>query len=261
MSLACPECLKDLGPSEDFPGREGTMVHPNLLSLVYTIPKKQDEKPGYVMKYLPIEISTSLCFECIEGQIQAEKRETLLKPIYDCYKAETYWRMVEEQQKGKWCDSSDSRLWIDKHNQFQEKLKALKRTCVFCDSNVKNGFPFFRARVIDKVYSSQHLSGVFQFTNYSFSDMKTGMTNFLICFDDMQSHFPKCFKLLSYSLVGGQRNDPDFKPGPNELYISSEFEKAFESETGKSIDDITKEMILDNKGISNIRIIRKSREK
>jgi len=255
MSLACNECRRDMGPSETFPGREGTFVYPVLLSLVYV---PAENGAGYTMKYLKQINGRSLCFECIENQMHSERKEKTIKPVYEAYEAEINLDRIEEDRKGRFLVPEDHVKLLHAYNEYDKRTKEINPECIFCDGEVENGKPFFVPVVIDKVHSEKVLSGLFVPTNYSWSTVKSGSTRFRICFDDFRNHFAKTFESLSYDMTG--EINPNIKPNLSELYITPAFEKALEEQTGQSFDEYMDKLIKET-GLNNIAILRKLRDK
>ena len=255
MSLICNECREEMGPGKILPGREGTMVHPVVMALAY-LPTK--DGVSYKSAYLRARENASLCFRCIDNKLPPERREAL-KKIYTAYEEETRFGALQEEQKGKWQGPDEPRHWLKAYKKFKRSLGKLEKGCLFCSSDVQTGKPFFNARVIDRVYSGKHLSG---FTipdltlghNYSCSNLREGQTSFKVCFDDFRINFPNTFAMLSYLLTGEE--NPDVEPVRDTLYLSPEFEEAFERETGKSMDEGLRKFL---EGIGDIRIIRRER--
>jgi hypothetical protein len=161
-------------------------------------------------------------------------------------------RMVEKEQEGRWIDNNGSKRWVDAYDKFKALSEKLTQNCIFCDSDAKNGRPFFKANVIDRVYSSQHLGGLF-FSgngNYSWSNMKTGSTGFRVCFDDFRKHFPRTFEQFSYNMLG--EKNPNLKHRQSELFIDPGVEQAIFEETGKPIDELLGEQTMKNLKISRM---------
>ena len=197
MSLVCNECGEDLGPSKTLPGREGTMVYPSVISLIY-LPEKEG---AYTARYLESQCNRSLCFRCISDKLPQE-RHNGLNLIYEIYEAETELRKIEKGESGLWIGVGKTG-WSDAYKRFEEKLKKIDDSeCLFCNKDVKNGKPFFTAMVIERAYSQQHLSGLFAFTNYSWTNFKVGSTQFRFCFEDFRKNFPRNFEQLSYDMQG-----------------------------------------------------------
>jgi len=254
MSLICTNCNKDMGPSEELPGREGTLVTPVLTSLVYL--PLGGGSPSYETAYLAAPQNASLCFECIETAIPRERKEKL-REIYDVCGLETAYRMIEESQKGRFVGGRELIRVVEAEKRFSESLDALEEGCLFCGENVRDGNPFFVSRVIDRVYSVNHLSGVFQFNNYSFSNLRQGRTSFGFCFNDFRTHFPKVFEYLSCLMLG--KPIPGRNAQPNELYIGSGVAEAIEGKTGMSFDEFLDRQVT-GRGLDGIKIIRREDE-
>jgi hypothetical protein len=238
-----------MAPSHDLPGREGTLVHPNVLSFIYSPQLLDDKRVFYKIEYLMSQENRSLCFECIENRISEDRKSTILKPIYESYRAETEFFEIENRQKGKFISVSDQ-SWSDALKKYEDLNKNIPATCIFCDCDTKNGKPFFTAIVIDKAKSSKNTG----FTgNYQFSNIEKGMTCFNICFDDMTKNFPKTFEQLGYDLLGEPNVHRDVT---SEIFIDQKIKEAYEKETGQNLDDMMKEMMKQSKYKN---ILRKSR--
>lgn len=248
MSLVCYECHRDMKPSQTFPGREGTLVYPVVHSIVYV---PMDGGTSYELTYLKAPDNLAVCFECFEKGI-GEKESSVLKSIYKAYELENDFEIFEEERKLRGLDSNGMESWSKAFNEYKKASDAIRPGCLFCGDDVRNGNPFFIAMVINKVYSSKHLTFG---TNYSWSNMKEGMTGFEICFEDFRKQLPRTFEQLSYSMLG--RRNPSQKIEPGELYVSPEVEKAFEQETGETFDDFIDRMMKD--GIDNLRIVRRKK--
>jgi hypothetical protein len=236
-----------MGPSDDLPGREGNLVYPAVSGLVY-LPTK--EGISYKIKYVYPDVSTSLCFKCIDSKVPQERREVLEK-VYASYRTETFFKAYQESERGKLVDCKESK-WSEFYDRFKDGLSKLEKDCLFCGDNIENGNPFFIGRVIDKVSSSKNLTfGV----NYSCSNMKMGSTFFRICFDDLRKNFPRVFENLSFSLSG--EKNLNFSTKQNEIYIDKELEEAYERETGKKFDEVVRALI---QGSDNLLIVRESKD-
>lgn len=256
MSLVCNQCNQDMGPSESFPGREGVMVHPIVMALAY-LPTSQGL--SYQASYLWASQNLSLCFSCIEEKLPEERKSSLIK-VYQAYEDETRLGEIKDQLVGRWVGAREARPWSEAYDKAEASFNALEKECLFCGANVRNGKPYFTAKVIDRVYSRKNLSGIpipgiSGMSNYSWSNMKKGRTFVNFCFDDFRQHFFPLFEGLSHTLTGNR--NPNLKPGMNEIYLSPEFEQAFEGQTGKSIDKAIREL---SEGTENLRIIRREKE-
>lgn len=253
MSLVCSECNLDMSPSETLPGREGTIVHPCVLSLIYV---PLDDGTGYRMGYVEAPQNGSLCFECIERAMPKDRKPTL-DLVYSAFEAEKEFRTIDENQMGRLLPASDIKSLNNAYDKFKKRMETIESGCVLCGNDVENGKPFFVARVIDGAYSEKHLSGLFTKTNYSWSNVKPGLISFGVCFDNFRTHFPFLFERLSYELRG--EDNPDSNPNLNEIYISPEFEDALKQQSGRSVDELLNEIIRGLPGVANLRIIRRVR--
>jgi hypothetical protein len=251
MSLACTECENVLGPSKSLPGREGVIIHPIVPSFLFLPTEKGI---SYEIGYLYSDMRSNLCFECIEKKIPKERKD-LLSKVYESHEIETYFRMINYSQQGRWNNSKDGEEGLKAYNEHQESLKKLEKNCLFSGNSPDNGNPFFVGKIIEKAYSSRYLSGLPMLgeMNYSWSNYKEGSTYINFCFEDFQTNFPKSFRDLSYGLL--KKKDPDLKAKPNEVYISPRFESALEKEGGKSVDKFIEE--LNEKSGNNIVRIKK----
>ena len=273
MSLICHECESYVGPSEELPGKNCGIVYPTLLSLVY-VPLEDDKKGckiGYKLVYQESKTGLALCLRCIEtgmpekagmpGGIETPKsdknrvkdRFALLKEVYECYKAETKYKKLETQQRGRWIklgadeDMAKNKA-IDNYLKLVKKLikKGIDKSCIYCSQDVQSTHraPFFVVRLMDRVYCEDKLSGFTDEQNYSCSDLDTGRVSFKICFDDFRQNFPKSFEQISYDLR--REENPHETQAPQELHISPEFEQAIEEEGG-NIDSIVDKLQCDPK--------------
>lgn len=229
MSLICYECGIDLQPSDSLPGREGTIVHPIVPALIYVPLSKEIAKPDYKMAHVEAPDSRSLCFQCIENGFSQEKKEAL-SSVYECFEAEMSLREIEERQKGRLIPLSQLSENVKASEDLEKVFQAVRDNCLYCGEDPKA--TYFTAKVIDRVGSSQHLTG---FGSYSWSNLKKSATRFNICFEDFMNNFPRCFEQLSYDML--EEQNPNANPGGFEFFASEEFVKAVEKETGKSIEE------------------------
>ena len=223
------------------------MVHPSVLALVYLSPTEGGEL-RYTLSYLEGQQNLALCFECVEGAMPKDRIGRVLRPIYDCYEAETASSRAEHRMDGSPA-SWDSYGKLSE--AFQRKLGVLTKDCIFCDGDPKTGNPFFTARVIDKAACENEPS---LFGSYQFSFVEEGMTYFRMCFADFSAHFPKATEELSYGMLGVP--NPKAHNAIPEIHFSAEFLKAMEGE-GMSPSEIT-DMFAEGHG--DIRIVRREAE-
>jgi hypothetical protein len=252
MSLVCHECGDDMGPSQALPGREGVMVHPIVKSMIY-VPKKLKIQ-NYSLEYIMAPQNRSLCFSCIERKLPDNRKE-ILNRIYECYKAETAYEEIKASNKGKWSSDPTYRDSSEALEDLEKKFNLLEKNCLFCGEDVhKENKPYFHAWTIEKVYSSKNLSGLFQRTNYSFSDFETGQTHIKFCFEDFKKNFPRNFEQLGYDMLG--KNAPNNKKISNELYLSQTIIDECVKE-GKESQKLLKSLIKD----MNVKIIESENNK
>lgn len=228
MSLACSACEKDMGPSESFPGREGTMVYPNVLAMIWAGDETPDKQ--WPLHYVMAPGSISLCFRCIVDALP-EDRKSILEKVWSAYETETAYELANASERGRWL-APEEITSSDLFNAWKGKYKVIAQDqYVFCAKAVPdNQNPYFTAQVIDKVYCKERLT-LFFGQNYSWSDLKTGMTGFNICFVCFGEYFPASFRDLGYGLRGdrqsGRRENPK-----TELYLTSQFIEALKGEVG-----------------------------
>ena len=151
MSLMCSTCRHDMGPSECFPGREGTMICPRVLALIWPDDESGDEQWG--LHYAEVPNNISLCFRCIIAKLPEERRPILDK-VWEAYEAETAYQRAEASEQGQWL-SPDEQKSDKLFETWEEKCKEIPASqCIFCDGEIPDGQnPYFSACVIDKVYS------------------------------------------------------------------------------------------------------------
>lgn len=230
MSLICHECDTEMQPSDSLPGREGILVYPNVLSMVW-VPEDL-AKIGWSLVYDESKIWSSLCFECVESKVPTDRHKSL-EYIYEVYETETKHDEIRESQKGRFIGGEELGLGCDAWDKFQAKISKINfEECLICGGQIRKGRrPFFAARTLNRVYCRKHLSGLSILgTNYSWSHLKTGITSFRFCFDCFQL-FPNCFRALSYNLR--REVDPQqTKLAGAELYISEEVLDKFKEELG-----------------------------
>lgn len=226
MSLVCGECEIDIQPSVTLPGREGTMVHPNVPSLVW-LPESPEKA---TLAYIEAPNSRSLCFECIERHVPRGQR-AMLKAIYDCYEAETLYEAKDDSQTGRWVTGEESREVSKAWEEFKEKKNLIpKDSCIYCTNIIQKDLnPHFTARVMDRVYSGKKLS---TWQSYQWSNYKEGMTEFKFCSDCFRESFSQSFKQLSYDLRGIR--NPDARVREPEFYISPELFPEFMKYLGRN---------------------------
>lgn len=235
MSLICHNCGQEMGPSDSFPGREGTMVFPNVLSFIWVV---EAPKSKWSINYVQPKINLSLCFACIAGKVH-QKRQNVLGAVYSAYTAEINYRRNEEFEKDKMLSGEELGRGIQLFKEWKAKFGAIPNCeCIFCGTKLpddKN--PFFTVRVIDKVYSEGHLSWFN--TNYSWSNIEGGMTIFNMCFKCLRDEFPRLFEDFSYILRGVTKPNPK-NVVKNEIFLTQDFAEALRKEVG---DEKAKELI------------------
>jgi len=187
-----------MGPSDSFPGKEGTMVFPNILSFIWVA---EESEPKWSIHYVQPYVNLSLCFKCIAKEVPGE-RQNILNAVYSAYEAEINYCRNKESEKGKMLSGKDLERGSRLFDEWETKAKMISyHECIFCGTKLPdNKTPYFTARVIDKVYSEKNLSWFN--TNYSWSNMKTGIICFNICFKCLKDKFPRLFEELSYTLRG-----------------------------------------------------------
>jgi len=227
MSLLCHECGFDVQPSEVLPGREGTFIHPNVLSIVWTTGELIKDK--LALAYIEAPQNLCLCFQCIANHLPPYQH-ALLDSIYEAYKAEIDFRQIDISQKGKWISGDESGVWMKSFDFFKEKLKAIPASiCLFCNATLPaDNKPYFTVKTIDKVYSQQNLS---VFSSYSWSNCQTGTTGFKICFDCCKDNFPRILEQLSYDLRGIKESNLG-DVAKSEFYITPAFIEKLKEEVG-----------------------------
>lgn len=227
MSLCCHNCGQGLGPSDSFPGREGTMVFPNVLSLIWVA---EELEPKWSIHYVQPYVDLSLCFECIAKEVP-EERQNVLGAVYSAYEAEINYRRNEEAEKGKMLSGEDLGRGPRLFDEWEAKAKAIPyHECIFCGTKLPDDkTPYFTAKVIDKVYSEKNLSWFN--TNYSWSNMEIGMTRFNICFKCLKDKFPRLFEDLSYTLRGvAKSNLKDVVK--SEVFLTQDIVEGLKKEVG-----------------------------
>lgn len=230
MSLMCSTCERDMGPSDNFPGREGVMVYANVLSLIWNDEKSPPEQ--WVLRYVVAPCSVSLCFRCITDKL-SEERQPVLDQVFLAYHVEVSYRRAKISEEGRLFSPEETKSF-SLFDAWKDQQKAIPaRQCIFCANEVRDGQnPYFMAQVIDKVYCEKQLSGLFSLRNYSWSDLKTGMTSFKICFTCLREYFRPTFQILSHSL--GSKIQPDYSGSPkSEFYLTSQFIEALKREKGE----------------------------
>lgn len=231
MSLACSACEQDMRPSDSFPGREGVMVSANVLALIWADDESVAEQ--WPLSYVEAPARISLCFRCVAGTLSQERQSVLAK-VYEAYEAEIIYRRAKVSEEGKWFSSGEMSTSFNLFEIWEERCKAIPgNQCIFCAKEIlDNQNPYFTARVIDKVYSEQHTTQWITGQNYSWSNMKTGMTSFKICFICLRKHFVSTCKVLGYGL--GVTRNPDQEKGRKcELYMTSQFIDALRRSAGE----------------------------
>jgi hypothetical protein len=231
MSLACSACNHTMGPSEELPGREGVMVYPVVLSMIWADDEpSQADNQQWELYYVTAPHNISLCFRCIIGKLP--KGQSRLDRVCEAYEAETTYCRAKVSEKGKWLSAEE---WTtpELFHSWEEKQKLIPHAqCLFCEQAIADGkSPYFTARVIDKVYSEQHSTSFFG-RNYSWTDLKTGMTSFEICFVCFRKNFPLTFQILGHGLRGTKPQGGAAAP-KSEIYLTSQFIEALQREAGE----------------------------
>jgi len=224
MSLCCHNCGQDMGPSDTFPGREGTMVFPNVLSFIWVA---EEPNPKWSIHYIQPYVDLSLCFECIAKKVP-NKRQGVLNAVYSAYEAEINYRRNQESEM---IGGDDLLRGPGLFDEWEAKVKMIpNHECIFCGAKIPDSKnPCFTAKVIDKVYSQKNLSWFNQ--NYSWSNMEVGMTIFNICFKCLKDNFPRLYEDLSYTLRGvAKSNLKDVVK--NEVFLTQDFAEALKREVG-----------------------------
>lgn len=218
-------------PSENLPGREGAMIHPRLMTLLYV---PADTGIHYVFKPIEANHSQSLCFQCIEDQMPQEARQRLVH-IYDCYEAETTLKRIKDSKEGRRLRPGESGF-DEAFDTYKQKISETTPGCLLCGNEQKDA-QYFRARVIDRAYSGQHPTVFMGNVNYSWSNFQEGRTDFDICFDDFK-RFSRTFGLISYDLGG----EVTLIPGPaSEFHIAKEVLDALLRQ-GMTIESLEREI-------------------
>ena len=232
MSLVCHNCGNDMRPSDDLPDRDGTMVYPNVLSLIWIIEESATKK--WVFHYTQAPVGISLCFQCIADKLP-NSQQHILGAVYAAYRAEVEFRRVEESEKGRWISSEELRTQKGTYEfleEWQEKQKAIPVQCIFCNAELPdNKNPCFSAFVMDRVYCETKLTWFMGVTNYSWSDFKVGRTRLLICFECFKKNFFRNFEQLSYDLRGVPKSTLGEVTKP-ELLLTPDFVEALKEEVG-----------------------------
>lgn len=240
MSLCCAECYNDMQPSDSLPGREGAMVHPVVMSIVYD----KEDKPHF--RYLEVRENRSLCLECVEKKMPDE-RKTILKPIYEAYGAETEYRSLEEEFHAQSRECGGIYFPSDEKNEahrsalerFVEKSKQIEKECIYCGHGLGFGIKsnsHFIAAGLDKAYSMQNTSPFWG--SYQWSNMREGGVAFKICYSDFSEKFPNAFEQLISGMLG---INPEIKSMQSEFWVAPEIEKLLKEE-GITMNDLAKKL-------------------
>lgn len=208
MSLICYECKTDVQPSNQLPGREGSLVYPTVPSLIWT--PENSQAPGEVA-YVTAQENFCLCFVCIEKS-STVGRDNLQK-LYQLYEAETIYSRYKKQELGRLMRVSDIKSY-DAYEEYRKlRVEFPKDQCLQCDQGLPEPLkPSFTAVVINRVFSPI----TSMFGSYSTS-VETGMTNFNLCSDCTQENFPRIYSGLSYTLR--KKDNPDHTPQKSSLLV------------------------------------------
>jgi hypothetical protein len=256
MTLGCGECDQDMGPSDALPGREGTLVHPIVQSLVYLPNVAQGV--SYELTYMQSYANRSLCFSCIEKALP-EDRLHMLSVVYESFLAEAAMYDAKERIPEGLVSFADP-LVVKEHELytlFKLKKAQIASECIFCGENPRGkGEPYFSAQVIDRNKSSKNLTPWGNSLNYSLCSVDTGSVSFNICYADFMKHFPDNFRQLSFDMRG--KRDPEQQPKGSEIYIAPEIEAEMQK-NGMTLDKLVEDWQA--KGLNNFTIITSSQKK
>lgn len=225
MSICCDECWRDLSPlalGQHLPGREGLMVRPIVLALIWD--PDYSNKHGWVLRHVLADNRIALCFECLEKKIPS-KQMPLLAHVYKTLDCEMQKELIDQDmnkllEKGI-MPNSDSQTTA--HKNFYNLLDQINpRECLLCESriSVEQKLPAFRAIAFNRVKSSHGLKFAPWGATYQLTNHALAHTSFLLCFECLRQNFPKLFTNLSLNIMGKPKiNHPDAK---NEFFITSE---------------------------------------
>lgn len=251
MSLVCHACGNNMGSSETFPGREGTMVYPHVLSMIW-VPDNDPSNKKWALGHIQAPYSISLCFKCVAKKFPPD-RQHILDAVYAACETEVRYRRLKEAEEGKWFSGGEGPTWTDAFHEWEARRNMIPlNRCLFCDKTLPDKQnPFFTARVVDRVYSEKHPSLWLTGFNYSWSDFKAGSTGFRICFECFKEHFLALFDQLSCDLRGvvgqNQGNAPK-----SELYLTPEFLEALKQGVG---EEETREILRGASEIAEVRLL------
>ncbi len=244
MSLVCDNCGHAMGPCDDLPGKDGTMVYVSVLSLIWIIEESATQK--WDLCYTRAPQGYSLCFRCIADKL-IPPQKPILDAVYEASRAEVEFERIEESRKGKWISGEElqkQKSTYEFYNEWKAKQLLIPTQFIFCNTKLPdNKNPYFSAVVMDRVYCEKSLTLFMGTENYSWSDFRTGRTNFQICVDCFKKNFYGTFEAFSCSLRNIPKQTPtkDVKP---ELIMTLDFIEALKKEVG---GEKTKELL---KGIA-----------
>jgi len=236
-----------MGRSRSLPGREGTLIHPTILGMVYVPGQMGDPKKegiNYELAYTESPENLSLCFECIEKSLP-KSQANLLQKVYKSFEAETAYRDQIERDRGKLIGFHEFQARSDLFKKYQNAKKALPEACIFTGVPVNDGSPFFTAYAINR-HSSIGFNGAYQICG----KIERYVTSFVISFDGLRDYLPSIFEELSCSMR--RVPNPNFKRSPDTLTLLPGMKEALEQQTGKPIEQIIQEALKDT---DNFRII------
>ena len=251
MSLVCHNCSRDMGPSETLPGREGTIVYPQVLSFIWVVEESASEK--WVIRHTQAPCNRSLCFRCIADKLP-DNQQPVLRAVYEAYEAEIKYRRNEESQRGKMISGEELAKGPKLHEEWLARLELIPTNrCIFCNTKLPDKkTPHFDAVVIDRVYSEGYLSWFNQ--NYSWSNFKTGGTGFSFCFECCRKNFLPLFEQFSYDLRGVKKTTRTAKSA---IFFGSSFIEGLKTEVGEERalemlqefpEGVEKKIIIDTEG-------------
>lgn len=225
MSICCHECGDDLRPSEDLPGREGAYVFPILDAICWNI-DKQGELSWIVAPMRTPFSNTSLCLQCIQDKVPNQSA-VHLKKIYAAYAQEMNNNEIAQRKGAQWIGADLAKLLAEGEGIYKNLFgQTVQNACLFCGHKLIA--PYFMIKLIDRIFSGQHLVSLFG--SYSWSNYKLAKTQFQICFQCFREYFPGCFAEFNYSPKASVPAPAGKKP---ELYMTPGFIQALKSQLGE----------------------------
>jgi len=199
MSLECAECRRLMGPSDQLPGSDGTLVFPNLPSIVWSF---SDNNLQFHLRHTLTQQNRSLCFRCIDDACSPDGLMVLHK-VYECYIAEIKYKELDAYFHGKWIQGDEDREKIEAREIYLGLLEALPITCLHCGNDFHQpDLPYLQAQVFDRLACKDHLGGLPGEKNYQWSFLREGETFIMFCFGCFRKHFPRTFEYLGNDLSG-----------------------------------------------------------